>query len=34
MACGANPETCDRPGADGVREALERQDERQPADAM
>lgn len=22
MACGADPETCDRPGADAVREAI------------
>ena len=33
MACGANPDTCDRPGADQIRESLSRDETRQPADA-
>ena len=33
MACGADPETCDRPGAEAVREALRSDDGANRADA-
>ena len=35
MACGADPETCDRPGAEAVREAVaaDPADEREPSTA-
>lgn len=33
MACGASPESCDRPGADEVRDVLQKETDDQRADA-